>query len=350
MAVVRVAGTDMNGDTFDNVYKIPGDSDGDGIADNYEKQFCTQFPEDERLTCLNPDEDDDLGPEPESAMGDGIAARDEYRGFRASGEYIRTDPRVKDLFLNLVTEPGGVIETNFDTDLTPLFANMENYSTGLRVHRINSNEWIDHFASYSSATRVLLDQGAVPAEDRQITQNALVPPAGNPVKGVRLIECLDLSQYSPLGLTIKKAPPDGLEKDYGNAVIFTQRIAHHYNNKFDLGESRQLQYYSFENGRWSTKWTGEGAPTEDDKSFILKKGLAFYAAHEACGHGLDLTSTQEGTKRNPVGYHHVAGTGTDIDIAIVHKVDKKSGGYNKFYIPKSFGISDKRDMRILSIQ
>jgi hypothetical protein len=88
----------------------------------------------------------------------------------------------------------------------------------------------------------------------------------------------------------------------------------------------------------------------DGVSEIMQDAFAFYAAHEAAGHCLDLTPTLEGTRKEAYGYHHADGTGTNIDIKIVQVIDKKSSGYNNLYIPVSFGISDKRDMRLLSTQ
>lgn len=357
MAVVEISGTDMRGVNFEYFYIIPADSDFDGIPDNYEKIYCTQFTDSSRLTCINPGDDYDASPEENlSPKGDGIAARDEYRGFMVSGKHIRTDPRVKDLFVNLVTEQAGTNQVNlkifFGDDLTLFFANMDNFSTGLNVHHITKDEWIDYFESYSPSSGLQLLRYSDPAKDRCITQNALVLPESgkNAAKGIRLIESLDFSLKSPLGLTIKKAPPDGLEKEYGNSVIFTRRICESYDSKFNLGGDRKLRYYTFENGAWNIKWSGTGVPTDDDRKFILKEALAFYAAHETTGHPLDLTPTLEGTKKEAYGYHHADGTGTNIDITIVHKVDRKETDYNNFYIPKSFGISDKRDMRILSSQ
>jgi hypothetical protein len=83
---------------------------------------------------------------------------------------------------------------------------------------------------------------------------------------------------------------------------------------------------------------------------IIKKALPFYLAHETAGHSLDLTLTVEGTRKVSYGYHHADGTGTNIDLKIVHKVDKKSTGFNKFYIPMFFGSFDKRDMRLSETQ
>ena len=219
----------------------------------------------------------------------------------------------------------------------------------MAIHHITAEEWIDNFESYSTMTDVQLKPGTDAETDRQVNQNAIVLTGTGIVKGVRLIECLDFVRYSPLGAASKR-PPDGFDKDDGNAIIFTQRIVHNYESKLNLGEGRALSYFTFENGAWTNQWEGQGSPTIDEENDILKKALAFYAAHEALGHSLDLTPTQEGTKRNPVGFHHVSGTGTNIDIKIVHKVDKKTAGFNKFYIPMRFGISDKRDMRLFETQ
>jgi hypothetical protein len=335
---------------------IPQDDDFDGIPNIYE-EHCPSG------DCIRED-DIDTGPEADSPIGDGIANIDEYRGFRASGEYVRGNPERKDLFVHLVetsqcmdTAGTDVSLATYFEDFTLLFENLNTLMPQMEIHRLCTEEWIDKFSEYTLYDRVVLT--GTPEEqrtDRQINQNALFPRGnldyvtGQKItKGVRIIECLDLELLSPLGAAFK-GPPDGFYKDDGNALIYTQRIVEDFNYRFDLGENRSLKHFTFENGDWNLKWTGEGSPTDDDKKYILKKALGFYLAHEAGGHSTDLTPTQEGTKKEPVGYHHVSGTGTNIDIRIVHKVDKKPAGYNNFYIPMHFGISDKRDMRLLSAQ
>ena len=51
---------------------------------------------------LNPSGDVDPGPAATSAIGDGFSTIDEYRGFIASGNQIRTNPLLKDVFVHLV--------------------------------------------------------------------------------------------------------------------------------------------------------------------------------------------------------------------------------------------------------
>ncbi|RZB36148.1 MAG: hypothetical protein SRB2_02413 [Desulfobacteraceae bacterium Eth-SRB2] len=264
-------------------------------------------------------------------------------------------------YMRMMTQPLSVSILFFGEDLNPIFANMANFYTGVQVHLINSDEWIDKFVSYDRLGGVQYFSESDPELDRRITPNALVPPPenSNPPKGVRLIECLDLYEYSPLGLALKKAPPDGLEKNDGNAVIYTQRIWRYYRNSFDAGHPRDLQYYTFENGDWTLKESFDSPPESQDLNpylehtgvnLIIKELFAFYTAHEGLGHPLDLTPTVEGTKKESYGYHHADGTGTIMDIKIVQVIDRKDTAFNKFYIPVSFGISDKREMRFLSSQ
>ena len=78
----------------------------------------------------------------------------------------------------------------------------------------------------------------------------------------------------------------------------------------------------------------------------MQIAFAWYLAHEALEHSYDVTKATEGT----YGYHHADGSGTNVDIKIVNKVDKNTSGFNNFYIPKYHGISDDRQMRVLSSQ
>lgn len=383
MAVVSVTGSVDSGATFENLYIIPADSDLDGIADNYERLHC------QNATCLTPNEDDDIGPEMDTTIGDAISARDEYRGFRVSENYIRTHPRVKDVFVNFLddaqclgeadlTDGHGLpisLDTFYDEDNSPpydypdfesLFVNMNTLIPNIFVHRIKSEEWVDHFYEYTDEGGVILvgntlgeqEQNAI--WDRQINKNALYPKGRlDPVsgmaimKGIRLIQCLktDVSMY---GLSPKR-PPDGFEIGNGTAVIYPQQIWKDFKAKFWAGEGWGIQYYTFYDRRWREVAEFGPAPeypNDNFDDFIQNEGVRFimkdvafpfYVAHEALGHSLDLTSTIEGTDENPVGYHHVAGTGTNIDIRIVHVVKRA----NKFYIPKYFGVSDKVNMHLL---
>jgi hypothetical protein len=379
MAVVSVSVTGTPG----FIFVIPPDKDWDGIPDWYEARYCEGNP-----TCLDRNTDVDVGPEGVSPSGDGIATIDEYRGFKVKNEYIRGDPFVKDVFVQFVETPqciSGASERDGSNNLislatfytkpdgsidyNPLFTSMDSLAPGMKIHHIRGDEWVDNFVSYSDSTLPAVQLTAAgPETDRQINKNAIYP-LGTPgrVKGVRLVECLDLLKYSPLGLSSKR-PPDGTEADDGTAVIFSQRIWKSYKYKFALGAGRLMKYFTFTNNAWSYVNLTPNEPQEvplpsnyygPNQEFLdhnwmyaLMKNAAlpFYAAHEALGHGLDLTPTQEGTTSNPVGFHHVEGTGTNIDISIVHKIDKKTTGFNNFYIPRLFGISDKRYMRILESQ
>jgi hypothetical protein len=350
-------------------FVVPPDTNLDGIPDFYAVKYCGS------ADCLAPNADIDTGPEAESPIGDGITNIDEFGGFRVAGQYIRGDPLKKDFFVHFVEPPQCIgtlkdasgsditLATFFANDYTEFFTYMDTLSPEIHIHFIGSDEWVDHFVAYTEADQVILagdqDQNAV--TDRQINQYAI--GSSGVVKGVRLIECLDLVKYSPLGWSGSIRSPDGIGRNDGNAVIFTQRIWKSYRDRFALGEGRDLQYYTFENGSWiEMQLPGSGAPpsnpnlpfeqffSNEDVQTIMKRAYAFYGVHEAAGHNLDLTPTQEGTNKNPVGYHHVAGTGTNIDIKVVQKIDKKTSGYNKFYIPKYFGAADRRDMRLVETQ
>jgi hypothetical protein len=79
----------------------------------------------------------------------------------------------------------------------------------------------------------------------------------------------------------------------------------------------------------------------------MQKALPWYLAHEALEHSYDVTATVTTTKRASYGYHHADGSGTNVDIKITNTLTNQA---NKFYIPKYHGISDEREMRVLSTQ
>jgi hypothetical protein len=352
-------------------FVIPQDDDNDGIATNFEELRCPSG------NC-DPITDIDTGPDGLSPTRDGFANRDEYRGFRVNEQYVRGDPQVKDVFLHLedteqctttagsFTGDGGTpVDLDFffptPADLDDLFTNVNTLSPAMNVHRISSDEWVDNFSYYDRLSRVQLTDAIT---DRWINQNAIVPlGAEDPtvpstgrrfVKGVRVVQCLDLFQLSPLGRA-DKDPPDKFDSDNGTAVLFIHRIVHSFLNKISAGGTRELAYYTFESGRWnfqsSFSFPVDPSNVSDPSvQAIIKIALAWYLAHEAVEHSFDVTNTAQGTRKVSYGYHHAEGTGTNVDLKIEHKVDKKTSGQNKFYIPKFHGISDKREIRILSSQ
>jgi hypothetical protein len=342
-------------------FVIPRDDDNDGIADHWEALNCPNG------DCVA-DADIDVGPDPLSPyMGDGLSNFDEYRGFMVGGKIVRGNPMVKDFFIHReetaqCTETQGAsfkdvtLSTIFGDDFDSLYANMMN--NGVNVHFIYKDEWVDNFGKYDPQLGVIFSSDTTNpgVTDRQINKNALFPPGnGGIVKGVRLVECLDLNQYSPLGLA-DKFPPDQWWSGNGTAILFVHRILRSLQNGIKAGDPRSIQHFTFQGGKWvwveTFPYTWGNNPTIDDvnvKNF-MKKAFAWYAAHEALEHCLDVTATNQGTRNVSYGYHHAEGTGTNVDIKITQVIDKKETGYNKFYIPKSHGISDQREMRNLTDQ
>jgi hypothetical protein len=350
---------------------IPQDSNFNGIPDIYENQYGGNL---DRIGDI------DTGPDPLSPVGDGFANIDEYRGFRVKGKYIRGDPTKKDLFVHLVedtlycTATAGTftglsgtvsLATFFPSPLdlsSPLYMNVNTLVPAVQVHLIDDNEWVSNFSSYDKDRLVILkDTTAESATtDRWINKNAIVPlgdkDSSNPpryfVKGVRIIQCLDLKALSPLGRSAK-SPPDLFDKDNGNAVLFVHRIVKSMLNAIIAGGTRQMKYFTFEGNAWTLKSTipaplssTNPSVTDTNVQSIMRIAFAWYLAHEALEHSYDVTKATEGT----YGYHHADGSGTNVDIKIVNKVDSKTSGYNNFYIPKYHGISDDRQMRVISSQ
>jgi hypothetical protein len=360
--VVNVGGTDYR-------FIIPQDSNFNGIPDIYENQYGGNL---DRIGDI------DTGPDPSSRVGDGFANIDEYRGFRVKGKYIRGDPTKKDLFVHLVedtlqctatagtfTGQSGTVSlaTFFPGPLdlsSPLYMNVNTLVPAVQVHLIDDNEWVSNFSSYDKDRLVILKDTAAESAttDRWINKNAIVPLGDKDssnryfVKGVRIIQCLDLKALSPLGRSAK-SPPDLFDKDNGNAVLFVHRIVKSMLNAIKAGGTRQMKYFTYEGNAWSLKSTlpapsssTNPSVTDPNVQSIMQIAFAWYLAHEALEHSYDVTVATEGT----YGYHHADGSGTNVDIKIVNKVDSKASGYNNFYIPKYHGTSDKQQMRVLSSQ
>ncbi len=72
---------------------IPKDDDGDHIADWWEQRFAGTKDQDAKA-------DADSYPKGNGVEGDGLSLYEEYRGFRVHGQHIRTNPGLKDIFIN----------------------------------------------------------------------------------------------------------------------------------------------------------------------------------------------------------------------------------------------------------
>jgi hypothetical protein len=173
------------------------------------------------------------------------------------------------------------------------------------------------------------------------------------VKGVRIIECLDLSTLSPLGQADKRPPDQINNKDNGNAILYVHRIVRTMLNLI-TGVDKPIVYYTFENGSWVSKEPiGKPIditnPSVSDQKVVrlMQLVLPWYLAHEALEHSFDVTATVQTSRKASYGYHHADGSGTNVDIKITNTLTTK---FNNFYIPKYFGISDEREMRVLSSQ
>jgi hypothetical protein len=355
------------------VFVIPQDTDLNGIPDIYEKKYGFA------VGGLARDGDIDTGPDPSSTkVGDGIANIDEYRGFRVGGVYKRGDPTKKDLFVhleetlqcttgtigNFTGQTGTVTLSTVFANIQDLYANVDTLPNA-RVHRINKDEWVDKFSSWDVNNYVTLS-GTNPEQDRWINKNSIATNK-KVVKGVRIIECLDLTTLSPLGSSDKNPPdlPDtsngvpalSTYKNNGTAVLYTHRIVRSTLNLI-TNVNVPIVYYAFENGKWVSKGAvgnnsgnilNPSNPSISDATFVrlMQLLIPWYVAHEALNHAFDVTATATTTRTASYGYHHADGSGTNVDIKITNTLTSKG---NNFYIPKYFGISDERDLRVLSSQ
>jgi hypothetical protein len=338
MAVIRVGN-----DTF----VIPGDINLNGIPDSWEATFCPAN------SCPTGREDVDTS-QGNTALGDGLSAFDEYRGFIVSGAHIRTDPRQKDLFVHLVnpqctTVAGSTVSllgggpTTFVTG-DGLFANLNTLISGTQIHVIGytanatnfaTSEWVDNLASYTVAKGfqyVAGTDGAI--SDRQINKNAVYPSRnsqGNPIKqkGLRVTECVDDSTTTLLGLA-GLGTPNGP----GNAVVYTQRILKYLDTTLGAAAGA-LAYSTFQRGAWTQ-------PVAISHTDLVARAFEFYLSMEI-GHAVKLTPAVEGTTKVSYGYHHAPLTGSNLDQTITNKV---TAAGNTFYIPSFYNTFDQTNFQL----
>jgi len=392
MAVIQV----------DNLtFVLPRDSDFDGMPDVWEKQFCQPG----IVTCLQPEQDIELqGANPE--RGDGDSNFDEYRGklvslsdpapgIQVSDEagklhkHVRFSPHMKDVFFALRnpacrrvfadTTVGASLLSGpnaFPLDGTSLFAGLFSLggvpasSTAARVHFIGftpgqdngpSDEWVDNLVKFEPfETPNFQYTGGVdgPLFDRQVNSNAVYPQgaqitdsAGAPhlvQKGIRMIECLNIAQNSPIGFA--QFPPgtqQGTPNEDTNAIIFSERISKDYDLLLLSSGSRgkpsgfeacakDLQnpcvlFSTFQNGGWTDPVTQvNNIPV--DRNFIVSKYIQYVVAMEI-GHSVNLIPEIHTTE---FGAHFSPGSGDNLDQRVIAKDSKKEGGVI-YRIPSIFG-------------
>lgn len=351
----RILSTDCGGstqitviDVMNNTYvfNLIQDFDVDGIPDWFEQQSCST------ATCLAPEADDDTGPvDGAQQSGDGIANFDEYRGFRVSGNHIRTDPRQKDLFVHIVNPQCGsdsLLGGGTFTFLTgdALRTNLNSLISEAHVHLLNHdpdsnnlfiNEWVDRFDHYSLADDTVFQdadgnplplRADAPDDDRQININAVHPVAGAMQKGLRMIECVVNDSGTQLG-NAGHSSPNGSDND----IIYTNRIANYIDGIIYDCAGCMTTYSTLPQG--ASKWT---SPEPMGRDQLIANMIAYVLAMEF-GHSALLTPTLEGSKRTSYGFHHAPGTGTNMDQAIKTKDSNQNGTI--FYIPSIFDSGDR---------
>ncbi|OLD65380.1 MAG: hypothetical protein AUI47_02280 [Acidobacteria bacterium 13_1_40CM_2_68_5] len=381
MAVIRVTNTGSSLEPF--FFLLPKDSDFDGMPDAWEALYCSTG-----NTCLDPKEDLDSGPG--ALVGDGIAAFDEYRGFKVSGTYIRTNPRQKlgttekqkDLFLHLVNpaESGATSKLTTTAGIlvafTPLastdgaadiFLNIKSLIAAGQLHLLcftpggtntgACDEWMDRFSNLTilspppgspvgtpGTPQFTYTSGGIttttaPLDDRQININAVYPLAVYPLgirKGLRISESVDVSGALPLG-ECGVGPATGSDE----CIIYTQRIINDTDSKIAAGATAPIKYLTFEGGKWVTKYAGTGAPTDPEKNFLRARHIEFILGMEA-GHGLQLTPVFDTT----YGVHNPEDAGDNMDVRIMRVLQ---GGSNKFYIPKAYNTTNQSCFKLFTI-
>jgi len=326
---------------------IPKDSNSNAIPDSWEAQYGGS---------LVREADIDPGPGGNAAMGDGFSNFDEYRGFVVSGQHVRTDPRVKNLFVHLVNPQlqcgtgsassylGGGTTTIAAPDI--LFTNLNTLITGANVSAlgvtagvsaVNTNEWVDHFVSYSESTKTntYLSGTDGTTSDRRVNLNAVYPLKDSVTltyfqKGLRITECLDSTMPADLALTVMGSAGLGTANGPDNALIYTQRIINWVHTKLN-GTPPKVSTYV--NGAWTSP-----ALTTNGEFDIYQKMIQYVVAMEI-GHSVKLTPTIEGTRNTSYGYHHAPGTGTDMDVQANFKSPT-------FSIPSLFSATDQTNFKV----
>jgi hypothetical protein len=317
-------------------YVVPKDNNTNGIPDSWELTYGGN---------LASDGDIDSGPGGNNTMGDGISNLDEYRGFIVSGQHVRTDPRVKNVFVHLVNPQCGTNSYLGGGSVTyvpfeQLFNNLDTLVPGTRVSvlgagSINTTEWVDHFVSYSEATRAITylsgTNGAI--SDRRVNANAVYPlrdlGTGRYLqKGLRMTECLDPTMQADLAQTILGSAGLGTANGPDNALIYTQRIINWVNAKLGATVPRLSRYA---NG----SWTSAATTTKEE---IYKAMMQYIVAMEI-GHSVALTPTIEGTRKTSYGYHHAPGTGSNMDV----QANYSSG---TFSIPSLFSTTNQASFKV----
>ncbi len=378
-------------------FVLPADANRNGLPDIWEQQesaalSAAQCPNPQQ--CFQPEEDNELiGAN--LFEGDGLAAIDEFRGFFVSGVHVRTRLTQKDVFMGIVNPqcskvPGTPGPTTSDTDSivgkeagdprtiypidgSSLVANsttlgggtdaiqfhLLNYTPG-GVHPPGLSEWVDNFQGIAEGGGlVYLTNTDGPISDRQINQNAVQPFGIH--KGIRLIECLDNEQRSPIGKAIF---PPGIQVGHPdvetNSVFYSQRIWDDYENVLKtLGKNNSpsayrdcaleleptcVYYQTYEHG-FANNGTPKTTPTTpvntyvDDqgqeravnRDFVVSEYIKFVVAQEK-GHSVALIPEIQIAEYGP---HFAPGSGGNMDQRVVVKDSKKVGGVI-FSIPTAF--------------
>ena len=331
---------------------IPKDSNADGIPDSWFNAYLASL----TAACQGSEADCEPGPGGNTAVGDGISNFDEYRGFIISGQHVRTDPRVKNLFVHVVTPQCGA--TSYLGTLVPtdtLLNNVDTLITGTRVSSLgavggvfstNTSEWVDHFVSYSEETKLITFNPVGPdglVSDRRVNQHAVYPIADTAApaaqkyfqKGLRVIECLDgtMPAAADLDKTVMGVAGNGTPNSSTNAFIYTQRIINWVNAKCTGSclTSPNPKLSTYVNGAWE-------APATYNLDIIKTKMIQYIVAMEV-GHSVRLTPTVEVVRKTSYGYHHAPGTGTNMDMQAIFSS-------STFNIPSLFSVPDQSAFKV----
>lgn len=183
---------------------IPIDEDDDKMADLWEKPYRNM---NDIVGDLSPYFDGDYAynnPKVDKhnpLVGDGIRAIDEYRGFMIDGNFVRTDPTVKDIFVYIGKGMYGYLIPKIGSiDIKPNEVNMQNL--GYNLHFIKDNE--------------------CQIEDRLLNFNSVLVPSQRAI-WLRNRKLPD--GYYGVNMTNSGQIGIGTPWDYGNIIIDIEFIA-----------------------------------------------------------------------------------------------------------------------------
>jgi hypothetical protein len=211
----------LKGDRSVTALTIPKDDDENHIADVWEKALG--------VSGEDASADEDATPPPSEHPGDGFSNFEEYRGFWVQGEFVHTNPNLKDLFIHDAANLGigsfGV--------------------TGLAVHLIREEEYgqegtdANHNPNIVNVNRERATRGSqhllkmvsegIPGKYGEKTGNAIGPPALAPLVRIDVVKSRAAGDEFGLG-------PAFLDWVIAHELLHGCGVSHHGEQNYRVSE------------------------------------------------------------------------------------------------------------------